>query len=118
MLSIRYASFFYGIIIASVTWAFSLYLYLKLSQNDNIVNPTMLVSDLPDVFKESYFDQTYKQKLEYKNHIHKSDKKLIDYKNHYDVKSRKDYKNSDKLLQQLQPIPLKPSVTIGQGTLL
>lgn len=117
MLSLRYASFFYGIIIASITWGFSLYLYQKLSQNDDIVNPTMFVSDLPNVFKETYFDKTYKQRLEYGNNIHKSDRRLIDYKN-LDIKSRRDYKNSDKLLQQLQPIPLKPSVTLGQGILL
>ncbi|XP_008213320.2 polypeptide N-acetylgalactosaminyltransferase 35A [Nasonia vitripennis] len=115
MISTRYASFFYGIVIASVTWAFSLYLYSRLSQNDNNVNPTMFVSDLPNSLKESTFDQRIRQRQENSNSIYKLGKELVGGKEQYDWKSRREYKNSDKLLQQLMPVPVKPSVTVGQG---
>ena len=115
MISTRYASFFYGIVIASITWAFSLYLYSRLTQNDNTVNPTMLVSDLPNALKESTFDQRLKNKYENNNHIHKINKEITKGKEYYDFISKKEYKNSDRLLQQLKAVPVKPAVTVGQG---
>ena len=115
MISTKYASFFYGIVIASVTWAFSLYLYSRLSQNVDIANPTMFISDLPNPLKESTFDQRSRQRQDHNNYVNKMNKELIGGKEQYDLKPKKDYKNSEKLLQQLKPVPVKPAVTIGQG---
>ncbi|XP_014473131.1 PREDICTED: polypeptide N-acetylgalactosaminyltransferase 35A-like isoform X2 [Dinoponera quadriceps] len=54
MISTRYVSFLSGIIIASLTWAFSLYLYSRLSQNTITVSPTMLVPGISSqALKES-----------------------------------------------------------------
>ncbi|XP_034945059.1 polypeptide N-acetylgalactosaminyltransferase 35A [Chelonus insularis] len=89
----RYASFISGIIVASITWAFSFYLYSKLTQNANMVNPTMLVSEYTIPLGESVF----KQKI-----LHDGEK--------YAMKV-----NSHKLLQQLQPVPIKPAASIGDG---
>ncbi|XP_015586678.1 polypeptide N-acetylgalactosaminyltransferase 35A isoform X2 [Cephus cinctus] len=123
MISTRYASFISGIIIASATWAFSLYLYSRLSQNSNTANPTMFVADLSRPLKESVFDQRV-------NHDHTGELVLRDNSisefHHkesngneaYNSKGKKlnqPYQNSEKLLQQLQPLPVKPSVTLGQG---
>lgn len=106
-----------GIIIASLTWAFSIYLYSRLSQTNDTVNPTMLAYENFNFRKEStingkaYYDRPFKW-----------NNNLIDTRNKdntmntftYNSKENK-YKNSEKLLQQLQPIPVKPSVTLGQG---
>lgn len=121
MISTRYASFLCGIAIASVTWAFSLYLYSRLSQNTNAANPTMYVSEFSKTLKESVFDQR-------SNHLYaglsagntqdKIRKGETNGKDEYNSKGKKKYqdsKNSNKLLQQLQPVPVKPAVTIGQG---
>ncbi|KAF7988168.1 hypothetical protein HCN44_007662 [Aphidius gifuensis] len=83
--STRYVSFISGIIIASITWSFSIYLYSKLSQNPNNVSPTMFLSQSP---------KTY----EFNSWLNKST-----------------FKNSDKLLQQLQPVPVEPDVPLGDG---
>lgn len=83
--STRYVSFISGVIIASITWSFSIYLYSKLSQNPNNVSPTMFLSQSP---------KTY----EFHSWLNKST-----------------FKNSDKLLQQLQPVPVEPDVPLGDG---
>lgn len=76
----------------------------------------MFVSDLPNSLKESTFDQRIRQRQENSNSIYKLGKELVGGKEqYYDWKSRREYKNSDKLLQQLMPVPVKPSVTVGQG---
>lgn len=100
MISTRYASFMSGIIIASITWAFSLYLYSKLSQNANTANPTMLVAEYTIPLEESVFHQ----KIIHDNRISIHDKEKMGMK-----------KNSDKLIQQLQPVPIKPSEVLGNG---
>lgn len=123
---VSFTSFFYGILIASVTWALSLYMYARLSQNDDLANPTMLISDLPNSLKDSTFDQQSRKWLEnthYNNHnnsliwpqkyVNRMNKDTVLGKDQYDSKFK--YKNSDKLLEQLKPIPIKPSVIIGQG---
>ncbi|XP_014204346.1 polypeptide N-acetylgalactosaminyltransferase 35A-like [Copidosoma floridanum] len=113
MISTRFASFFYGIVIASITWGFSLYLYSRLSRNDNaIINPTMFESHEPDLFKESIFDRPNKQRLESSNSIHNIYKDVMG-NDLYDKKSK--YTNSEKLLQQLKPVPIKLAVTLGNG---
>lgn len=84
MSSTRYVSFLSGIIIASITWSFSIYLYSKLSQNQNNINPTM------------YLSQQSSKTYEYNN------------KNNL-------YKNSDKLIKQLQPVIVEPIVPLGDG---
>ncbi|XP_008543065.1 polypeptide N-acetylgalactosaminyltransferase 35A [Microplitis demolitor] len=95
MISTRYASFISGIIIASITWAFSLYLYSKLTQNSNVVNPTMLVSEYTIPLEESVF----KQKI-----IHSIGDGRVGIK-----------RNSDKLIQQLQPVPIKSAIGLEYG---
>ncbi|XP_011306982.1 polypeptide N-acetylgalactosaminyltransferase 35A [Fopius arisanus] len=92
MISTRYASFISGIVIASLTWAFSLYLYSKLSQNPNNVNPTMLIS---------YLNPQEDSLL--------SERMLLN--NAFDGGK----KNSDKLIKQLQPVPVRPVKTLGDG---
>jgi H+/gluconate symporter-like permease len=115
MISTKYVSFFYGMVIASITWAFSLYLYSRLSQNVNNINPTMLISDLPKPLKEITFDQHLKQKSENNNYFHKTNNELSNVKEQYNFLSKRHHKNSEKLLQQLKPIPIKSMVTIGEG---
>ncbi|XP_058790277.1 polypeptide N-acetylgalactosaminyltransferase 35A-like isoform X2 [Phymastichus coffea] len=122
---VSFTSFFYGILIASVTWALSLYMYSRLSQNDNFANPTMLISDMPNSLKESTFDQRSRKWLDnshynssliwLKKSINKANKDAVLGKDQYDFKFKKEYINSEKLLHQLKPVPVKPSVTIGQG---
>lgn len=97
MISTRYASFISGIIIASVTWAFSLYLYSKLTQNANVVNPTMLVSEYTIPLEESVF----KQKI-----VHDNGEERIGGK-----------RNSAKLIKQLQPVPIKSAIGLEYGTI-
>ncbi|XP_076621712.1 polypeptide N-acetylgalactosaminyltransferase 35A isoform X2 [Colletes latitarsis] len=116
MMSTRYVSFISGIIIASITWAFSLYLYSKLSQNADIVNPTMVMSESSKLLKESTFDHKAFNDRELRlrdNLIYHHDKEMLVDKGAYNLKGP-NFKNSNKLLQQLQPVPVKPSVTIGQ----
>lgn len=117
MMSTRYVSFIFGIIIASLTWASSLYLYSRLSQNTNTANPTMLVLENSKLGKDSqFYHKTYSnQHLKFHNNLiaHHDKQSMID-KDTYNLR-RNAYKNSDKLLQQLQPVPVKPAVTLGQG---
>ncbi|XP_050575645.1 polypeptide N-acetylgalactosaminyltransferase 35A [Bombus affinis] len=117
MMSTRYVSFISGIIIASLTWASSLYLYSRLSQNTNTANPTMLVLENSKLGKDSqFYHKTYSnQHLKFHNNLiaHHDKQSMID-KGTYNLR-RNAYKNSDKLLQQLQPVPVKPAVTLGQG---
>ncbi|XP_076182047.1 polypeptide N-acetylgalactosaminyltransferase 35A isoform X2 [Ptiloglossa arizonensis] len=116
MMSTRYVSFISGIIIASITWAFSLYLYSRLSQTTDIVNPTMLVSESSKLLKESTFDHKARNDRQLRlrdNLVSHHDKKILIDKDAYNLKGS-NYKNSNKLLQQLQPVPVKPSVTLGQ----
>lgn len=100
MLSVRATSFISGIVIASITWAFSLHLYSKLSQNPNTVNPTMLVSEYTAPLEESVFNQ----KIVHDNRLFGHDNEQSGGK-----------KNSNRLIQQLQPIPNKPAVVLGDG---
>lgn len=44
------------------------------------------------------------------------DEALVVGKNAYNLKSNKNYRNNELLLQQLQPVPVKPAVTLDQGT--
>ncbi|XP_076482440.1 polypeptide N-acetylgalactosaminyltransferase 35A isoform X2 [Bombus vancouverensis nearcticus] len=117
MMSTRYISFISGIIIASLTWASSLYLYSRLSQNTNTANPTMLVLENSKLGKDSqFYHKTYSnQHLKFHNNLiaHHDKQSMID-KGTYNLR-RNAFKNSDKLLQQLQPVPVKPAVTLGQG---
>ncbi|XP_012251847.2 polypeptide N-acetylgalactosaminyltransferase 35A isoform X2 [Athalia rosae] len=121
MISTRYASFLSGIVIASVTWAFSLYLYSRLSQNTNTANPTTYVSDFSRPLKESVFDQ--RSNIKHDSSIVRNFEDIFykgesNGKDAYNFKSKKKYQgfeNSNKLLQQLQPVPVKPAVTVGQG---
>ncbi|KAJ8687555.1 hypothetical protein QAD02_023349 [Eretmocerus hayati] len=116
MMSTKFASFFYGIVIASLTWAFSLYLYWKLTQNDSNINPTMLALSEPKTPKESYFNQKQHHPQSDDDKSHLSKENLIDNKDvKNDLKFKNSYKNSEKLLQQLKPVPLKPAHPVGQG---
>ncbi|XP_031848535.1 polypeptide N-acetylgalactosaminyltransferase 35A [Nomia melanderi] len=117
MMSTRYFSFLSGVIIASLTWAFSLYLYSRLSQNTDVIYPTILVSDSSKLLNESTFDHKAYNDRELRlrdNLIFHDEKEVLAYKNSYGLK-KSNYKNNDALLQQLQPIPVKPAVTLGQG---
>ncbi|XP_053975440.1 polypeptide N-acetylgalactosaminyltransferase 35A-like isoform X2 [Hylaeus anthracinus] len=116
MMSTRYLSFISGIVIASITWAFSLYMYSKLSQNADIINPTMLMSESSKLMKESTFDHKIhndRQLRLHHNMIFYDNKESMNDKNVNNLKES-NFKNSNKLLQQLQPVPVKPSITIGQ----
>lgn len=101
MTSTRYVSFISGIIIASITWSFSLYLYSKLSQNPNNVNPTMLIPP----YSNSYDMNPLLNKTILKNNLIDS---WVKDKNLHK-------KNSDKLIRKLQPVPVKPAVSLGDG---
>ncbi|XP_043273396.1 polypeptide N-acetylgalactosaminyltransferase 35A-like isoform X2 [Venturia canescens] len=117
MISTRYASFISGIAIASVTWAFSLYLYSKLSQNTNLINPTEKAFDVSRFLKESVFDQKnnhHHNGLVQNNNIYHFDKNDL-AKDVYYSKGDNGFKNSKKLVDKLQPVPIKPSVTLGYG---
>ncbi|CAB0044256.1 unnamed protein product [Trichogramma brassicae] len=92
MISTRYASFLFGIVIASLTWAFSLYLYSRLSRHD-----VAATGSNPTIANNYELD------------------------GRYDLGSRGLYKNSPQLLQRMQAIQVKrqqqhdSSSTIGQG---
>lgn len=117
-MSTRYISFISGIIIASLTWTFSLYLYSRLSQN-NTVNPTMIVLENSKLGKEfEFYRKIYTNKdLRLHNNliIHHNKENTID-KNIYNLKGN-NFKNNDKMLQQLKSISMKSAVTLEQGIL-
>lgn len=117
MISTRYVSFLSGIIIASLTWAFSLYLYSRLSQNTITASPTMLVPGISSqALKESLFKHgEYSEKdimLRDNVIIPRNEKQTMIGKKTYNLKDNKDYKNDNLLLQ---PVPVKPAVTLDQG---
>ncbi|XP_034195831.2 polypeptide N-acetylgalactosaminyltransferase 35A [Osmia lignaria lignaria] len=115
MMSTRYVSFISGMVIASLTWAFSLYLYSRLSQNTDAVNPTMLISENTKLLDEFTYDRKkYNAKSQNNLMVHRDKESWMD-KGVYNLKGN-NFKNSDKLLQQLQPVPIKSAVTLaGQG---
>ncbi|XP_026674683.1 polypeptide N-acetylgalactosaminyltransferase 35A-like isoform X2 [Ceratina calcarata] len=117
MMSPRQSWFLSGIVMASVTWAFSLYLYSKLSQNNNTANPTTIVLDSSKFGKLSALDPKIYNDVQHNlqnNLIAHRDKETAIGKSIYNLKGNS-YRNSDKLLRQLQPVPVKPAVTLGQG---
>ncbi|XP_076646415.1 polypeptide N-acetylgalactosaminyltransferase 35A [Halictus rubicundus] len=117
MMSTRYFSFLSGVIIASLTWTFSLYLYSRLSQNNDIINPTILVSESSKSLKESSFDHKVYNDRELRLHdnlIFHDEKEALVQKGSYKLK-RSSYKNSKNLIEQLESVPVKPAVTLRQG---
>lgn len=116
-MSTRYISFISGIVIASLTWTFSLYLYSRLSQNTNTVNPTMIVLENSKLGKElEFYHNIYTNKdLRLHNNliIHHTKENAI-HKNTYNLKGN-NFKNNDKMLQQLRSISVKSAVTLEQG---
>lgn len=123
MISTRYVSFLSGIIIASLTWAFSLYLYSRLSQNTITANPTMLVPGISSqTLKESLFrhGENNEKDIMLRNNviIARNEKQTMIGKNIYNLKGNKNYKNNNLLLHQLQPVPVKPAVTLEGVTIL
>jgi len=106
-MSTRYVSFLSGIVIASLTWAFSLYLYSKLSQNSIITYPTVLAADV------STHDDNDREIMLRNNIIPRNEKQILIDRKIYNLKNSKDH--DDLLLQQLQPIPVKPAITLNQG---
>lgn len=107
MMSTRYVSFLSGIVIASLTWAFSLYLYSRLSQNAIATSPTVLA---PGV---STREQKLDREIMLRNNILPHNEKVLLDRKTYNLKSSRD---NDLLLQQLQPIPVKPAIS-DQGIL-
>jgi len=95
--------------IASLTWAFSLYLYSRLSQNTIIANPTMLAPDI------SFRGENNDKKFMLRDNVVISHDEALASKRAYNLKSVKDYRSNELLLQQLQPVPVKPAVTLDQG---
>lgn len=77
----------------------------------------MLVLENSKLGKESqFYRKTYNnQDLKFHNNLiaHHDKRSMID-KNTYNLR-KNNFKNSDKLLQQLQPVPVKSAVTLGQG---
>ncbi|XP_033323717.1 polypeptide N-acetylgalactosaminyltransferase 35A isoform X1 [Megalopta genalis] len=117
MMSTRYFSFLSGVIIASLTWTFSLYLYSRLSQYSNLFNSTVPVSKNLKLFKEPTFDHNvYSDRALtlYDNLIVHDGKEVSVQKGSYKLKGSS-YKNSKNLIQHLQPVPIKPAVTLGDG---
>lgn len=47
--------------------------------------------------------------------IARNEKQVVIGKKAYNLKSNKDYNSNNLLLQQLQPIPVRSAVTLGQG---
>ncbi|XP_043498120.1 polypeptide N-acetylgalactosaminyltransferase 35A isoform X1 [Polistes fuscatus] len=84
-----YTAFLTGVVMASLTWILSLYLYSTLSHNEGNKN---IESSLPSF----NFLQA-----------------LTNTKNF--SKGINNYENSDKLLHHLQAVSLKPAVTLGDG---
>lgn len=113
MISTKFASFFYGIVIASVTWGFSLYLYSRLSRND-INTTTIFATDVPNFIKKSIFDRNFGLKLNTSNTIGKFYNDIVRNDVFY---SNSKYKNSEKLLQQLKAVPVKSAIKLGNGIL-
>lgn len=111
MISTRYISFLSGIVIASLTWAFSLYLYSRLSQNAITVTPTILV---PSIFNRG---ESIDKELMLRDNIivARNEKQILVGKEAYNLKGNKNLGNNDLLLQQLQPVPVKSAVTLNQG---
>ena len=116
MTSTRYASFVLGIIISSVTWAFSLYLYSKLSQNVNTESSALIGTELGNSYAPRAIDEQA-IKLN-KNGSHKFDEKAGSNWNSINPDNgSKFFKNSKKLVKQLQPVPIKPAITLDPGIL-
>lgn len=119
MISTRYISFLSGIVIASLTWAFSLYLYSRLSQNTITANPTMLAPGVSIPFKEAlqhkYEENKNDKEIRLRDNVivDHNEKQVVVDKKAYNLKGNKDHRNNDLLLQQ--PVPVKPAVTLGQG---
>ncbi|XP_072761861.1 polypeptide N-acetylgalactosaminyltransferase 35A [Anoplolepis gracilipes] len=111
MISTRYVSFLSGIVIASLTWAFSLYLYSRLSQNNVAASPTMLVSGI-SIQREREIDKEIM--LRDNIIVPHNEKQILSDKKAYNLDSSKDYRNNNSLLQQLQPVPVKPAVTLDE----
>lgn len=113
MISTRYVSFLSGIVIASLTWAFSLYLYSRLSQNSITASPTILVPGV-SIHGEREFDK----ELMIRDNviIARNEKHILSDKKTYNLKGERDYRGNNLFLQQLQPVPVKPAVTLDQGT--
>ncbi|KAM0729193.1 Polypeptide N-acetylgalactosaminyltransferase 35A [Formica fusca] len=112
MISTRYVSFLSGIVIASLTWAFSLYLYSRLSQNSIAASPTMLVPGI-SIHREKEIDKEIM--LRDNIIIAHNEKQILSDKKSYNLKDNKDYRNNNLLLHHLRPVPVKPAVTLDQG---
>ncbi|KYN22322.1 PREDICTED: polypeptide N-acetylgalactosaminyltransferase 35A-like [Trachymyrmex cornetzi] len=111
MISTRYISFLSGIIIASLTWGFSLYLYSRLSQNAITTSPTILI---PIVSKHG---ESIDKEIMLRDNviIARNEKQILAGKEAYNLKSNKNLRKNDLILQQLQAVPVKPAVTLDQG---
>jgi len=97
-------------VIASLTWAFSLYLYSRLSQNAITASPTILVPG-----GSNHGENIDKIMLRDNVVLARHEKQILVGKEAYNLKSNKNLKNNNLLLQQLQPAPVKPAVTLDQG---
>lgn len=111
MISTRYLSFLSGIVIASLTWAFSLYLYSRLSQNAITISPTMLAPG------PSNHGENIDKEIMLRDNviIVHNEKQTLVGKEAYNLKVNKNIRNNDLILQQLQPVPVKPAITLDQG---
>lgn len=104
-------SFLLGIVIASLTWTFSLYLYSRLSQNNITASPTILVPGT-SIHKVKEID---KEIMLHDNVVARNEKQILSDKNTYNLKVNKDNRNNNLFLKQLQPVPVKSAVTLDQG---
>ncbi|XP_020283999.1 polypeptide N-acetylgalactosaminyltransferase 35A [Pseudomyrmex gracilis] len=108
MISTRYISFLSGIVIASLTWAFSLYLYSKLSSNIITADPTTMSAPGASARGENnYRDMMLRDNVV----IPRNEKQVLIAKNVYQLNDDRDRRNN---LQHFQPIPVKPAVTLDQ----
>ncbi|KAG7197160.1 hypothetical protein KM043_007243 [Ampulex compressa] len=80
----------------------------------------MLVSDGTNLLKGPIFEhkEYNERKLRLKdNLVAHHDKDMVFDKSAYNGKGQAAYQNSNKLLQQLQPVPVQPAVTLGEDEL-
>lgn len=102
--SLRFKSFMFGIIFASTTWAVSLYLYWRLTQDSSKYTSTQSPFNLSSKYsRKSYVNLPYEDDF----------KKFIRSKSKYFDPNK--YENSDKLVKQLQSKLIKPVGHIDEG---
>ncbi|XP_067005377.2 polypeptide N-acetylgalactosaminyltransferase 11 [Anabrus simplex] len=119
----RYNSFIWGIIFASVTWTVSLYLYSRLSRESSPSKWGMLKGSTPAPVSGNHFRHPKQEPLKAPDLSYR-DNNLLDNdivlpyetegKSAY-YNKKKYFQNSDALIKQLQPVPVKSGKKLPDG---